>query len=65
MPVKFATQSQTSKYNVFNAVAPARIEGITPTKHLEQNLADYICGKKSIAQLAKETKQRRTVNQIR
>jgi len=56
MPVKFATQSQTSKYNVFNAVAPARIEGITPTKHLEQNLADYIYGKKSIAQLVKETK---------
>ena len=65
MPVKFATQSQTSKYSVSNAVAPARIEGITPTKHLEQNLADYIYGKKSIAQLVKETKQRRAVNQIR
>ncbi|MCX7244659.1 MAG: hypothetical protein NT054_03195 [Burkholderiales bacterium] len=65
MPVKFATQSQARKYSVSNAMAPAHIEGITPTKHLEQNLADYIYGKKSIAQLVKATKQRRAVNQIR
>lgn len=65
MPFKFTTQSQARKYSVSYAVAPARIEGITPTKYLEQSLADYIYGKKSIAQLVKETKQRRAVNQIR
>ena len=58
MPTKFATQSQTRQYNVSNAVASARIEGITPTKQLEQNLTDYVAGKKSIAQILEETKQR-------
>ena len=58
MPIKFATQSQVRQYNVSNAVASARIEGIAPTKQLEQNLTDYISGKKSIAQLVEETKQR-------
>jgi hypothetical protein len=58
MPIKFATQSQVRQYNVSNAVASARIEGIVPTKQLEQNLSDYISGKKSIAQLVEETKQR-------
>ena len=56
MPIKFATQSQVRQYNVSNAVASARIEGIAPTKQLEQNLTDYISGKKSIAQLVEETK---------
>jgi len=58
MPIKFANQSQLRQYNVSNAVASARIEGIIPTKQLEQNLTDYISGKKSIAQLVEETKQR-------
>ncbi len=51
MPSKFATQSEVRQYNVSNAVASARIEGIVPTKQLEQNLIDYVAGKKSIAQL--------------
>jgi hypothetical protein len=58
MPIKLATPSQVRQYNVSNAVASARIEGIVPTKQLEQNLTDYISGKKSIAQLVEETKQR-------
>ena len=58
MLIKLATQSQVRQYNVSNAVASARIEGIVPTKQLEQNLSDYISGKKSIAQLVEETKQR-------
>lgn len=58
MRIKFSTQSQLRQYNVSNAVASARIEGIIPTKQLEQNLTDYVAGKKSIAQLLEETKQR-------
>jgi hypothetical protein len=58
MPIKFPTQSQVRQYNVSNAVASARIEGIVPTQQLEQNLIDYIAGKKSIAQILEETKQR-------
>lgn len=58
MPVKFATQSQARKYNASNAVASARIDGITPTKQLKQNLTDYVAGKKSIADLIEETKKR-------
>jgi len=58
MPIKFATQSQTRQYNVSNAVASARIEGIVLTKQLEQNLTDYVAGNKSIAQILEETKQR-------
>ena len=58
MPIKLATQSQVRQYNVSNAVASARIEGIVPTKQLEQNLTDYVAGKKSIAQILEETKQR-------
>lgn len=58
MPSKFATQSEVRQYNVSNAVASARIEGIVPTKQLEQNLIDYVAGKKSIAQLVEEAKQR-------
>ena len=44
---KFSNQSQVRKYNVSNAVASARIEGITLTKQLEQNLDDYVSGKKN------------------
>ena len=58
MPTKFASQSQARQYNVSNAVASARIEGIVTTKQLEQNLTDYVAGKKTIAQLIEETKQR-------
>lgn len=58
MPLKFATQSQARQYSVSNAVASARIEGVIPTAQLEQSLTDYIAGKKSIAQLIEETKQR-------
>ena len=45
---KFSNQSQVRKYNVSNAVASARIEGITLTKQLEQNLDDYVSGKKAM-----------------
>lgn len=58
MLAKFSTQSESRQYNVSNAVASARIEGIVPTKQLEQNLTDYVAGKKSIAQILEETKQR-------
>ena len=58
MPTKFANQSQRRQHNVSNAVASARIEGITPTKQLEQNLNDYVAGKKRIAQILEETKLR-------
>lgn len=62
MPTIFATQSQARQYNVSNAVASARIEGITPTKQLEQNLTDYVTGNKSIGQILEETKQRYAAN---
>ena len=62
MQIKFSTQSQVRQYNVSNAVVSARIEGITPTKQLKQNLTDYVAGKKSIAQLVEETKQRYAAN---
>ena len=62
MPSKFANQSQVRQYNVSNAVASARIKGITPAKQLEQNLTDYVAGKKSIAQILEETKQRYAAN---
>ena len=58
MPIKFATQSQARQYNVSNALASALIEGIALTKQLEQYLTDYVAGKKSIAQILEETKQR-------
>jgi hypothetical protein len=62
MQTKFSTQSQIRQYNVSNAVASARIEGIVPTKQLEQNLTDYVTDKKSIAQILEETKQRYAAN---
>lgn len=62
MPTNSSTQSQVRQYNVSNAVASARIEGITPTKQLEQNLTDYVTGNKSIGQILKETKQRYAAN---
>ena len=62
MPTKLAAQSQARQYNVSNAVASTRIEGIVPTKQLEQNLTDYVAGKKSIAQILEETKQRYAAN---
>ena len=36
----------------------ARIEGIALTEQFQKNLTDYVAGKKSIAQLIEETKQR-------
>ena len=62
MPTKFSTQSQVRQYNVSNAVASARIEGITPTKQLELSLTDYVTGNKSIGQILEETKQRYAAN---
>ncbi len=50
--------SKARQHNVANALASARIEGISLTKRLEKDLADYVTGKKSIAQLLDETKQR-------
>jgi len=44
----FSNQSEVRKYNVLNAVASARIEGITLTKQLEQNLDGYVSGKKAL-----------------
>jgi hypothetical protein len=58
MPTKFSAQSEARQRNVANVVASGRIEGISPTKQLEQGLNDYVSGKKSIAQLVEETKQR-------
>lgn len=58
MPVKFDTHSQARRYNVSNAVASSRIEGIVTNNQLEQSLADYIAGRKSITKLIEETKQR-------
>lgn len=62
MPTKFSTQSQVRQYDASNAVASARIEGITPTKQLELNLTDYVTGNKSIGQILEETKQRYAAN---
>ena len=64
MSVKLAKQQTLRQYNVSNAVASARIEGIVPTGQLEQNLANYISGKKNIAQLIEETKQSYSMNSI-
>ncbi len=55
---KVSTQSLIRQFNVSNTIASARIEGIAITHQLEQNLNDYVSGKKSIAQLVEETKQR-------
>ena len=62
MPTKISTQSQVRQYDASNAVASARIEGITPTKQLELNLTDYVTGNKSIGQILEETKQRYAAN---
>ena len=58
MQTKISAQSELRQRNVANAVASGRIEGIAPTKQLEENLNDYVSGKESIAQLVEETKQR-------
>lgn len=58
MLTKSSSESQVRQYNVSNALASARIEGVIPTMQLEKNLADYVSGKKSIAELLEETKQR-------
>jgi Antitoxin VbhA len=57
MPAKLAITHQLRQHKVCNAIASARIEGITFTKQLEQKLTGYIYGKKSIAKLIEETKQ--------
>jgi len=58
MATKPTLSSKARQHNVANALASARIEGISLTKRLEKDLADYVTGKKSIAQLLEETKQR-------
>lgn len=58
MSIQFSSEFQVRQFNVSNALASARIEGVIPTKQLEKNLAEYISGDKSIAQLIEETKQR-------
>ena len=58
MHIKSSALSQVRQRNVANAVASGRIEGIVPTKELEQNLSDYVSGKKNITELLEETKQR-------
>ena len=58
MATKPTPSSKARQHNVANALASARIEGISLTKRLEKDLADYVTGKKSIAQLLEETKQR-------
>ena len=46
MHIKSPALTQVRQRNVANAVASGRIEGIVPTKELEQNLSDYVSGKK-------------------
>ena len=58
MPIKLATQQQLRQYYASNTMVSARIEGITLTEWFQKNLTDYVTGKKSIAQLIEETKQR-------
>jgi len=48
MSVKLAKQQTLRQCNVYNAVSSARIEGIVPTGQLEQNLTNYISGKKKL-----------------
>jgi cell division FtsZ-interacting protein ZapD len=60
-----AKKQQLRQYNAFNAIDSARIEGIALTEQLQKSLSDYISGKKSIAELIKEAKQRYAVNLIR
>jgi hypothetical protein len=65
MPSKLATTHQLRQYNVCNAIASARIEGITLTEQFEQKLTSYIYGKKSIAELIKEARQSYAKNPIK
>lgn len=57
MPSKLVIPHEVRRYSVSNVIASARIESIAPTKRLEQNLADYVAGKKTIVQLIEETKK--------
>jgi hypothetical protein len=65
MPARLFTTHQLRQYIVCNAIASARIEGITLTKQFELKLTGYISGKKSIAQLIEETKQSYIKNSIK
>ena len=65
MPVKLATRHQLRQYNVSNVIASARIEGIALSEQFQKNMTDYVYGKKSIAELLKETKQRYATNPIK
>lgn len=49
---------QSPQFAVSNFVAYARIEGLKLSNELEQNLYNYIVGKKSIRQLIEQSKQR-------
>jgi hypothetical protein len=65
MPIKFVVPHHLRQYNISNAVASARIEGIALTSQFQKNLTDYVAGKKSIVQLPKEAKHRNAINSIR
>jgi hypothetical protein len=65
MSVKLATQKQLRQYNVSNVIASARIEGITLSEQFQKNLADYVCGKKSIAEMLKVAKKRYATNPVK
>lgn len=65
MPAKLATTHQLRQYNVCNAIASARIEGVTLTEQFEQKLTSYIYRKKSIAELIKEARQSYAKNPIK
>jgi predicted RNA binding protein with dsRBD fold (UPF0201 family) len=63
--IKNSTHAQLRQFIVANAIASSRIEVIIPTKQLEQNLIDYVAGKKSIGQIIEEAKQRYILNSAR
>jgi len=46
MSIQLSSESQVRQFKVSNALASARIKGVIPTKQLENNLADYVLGKK-------------------
>jgi hypothetical protein len=49
---------QSRQFSVSNVAASARIEGLKLSKEFQQNLNNYIVGKKSIRQLIEQSKQR-------
>jgi hypothetical protein len=49
---------QYRQFSFSTASTSAQIEGLKLSKELEQNLKNYILGKKSITQLLEQVKQR-------